>query len=80
MYFVKDENVNVNCLDAVGRTPLLSLCEFNQSDILYECILSLLQLRNSDVQINHQDKWVNTALIYLCANYKGEKILQVVNF
>lgn len=39
---VGDKSVDINCLDAVNRTPLLLLCEFNQGESLCECVSNLL--------------------------------------
>ena len=75
---VRDASVDVQCVDAVDRTPLLLLCEFHQGESLCECVSVLLQLRKADVNVNQQDKWGNNALIYLCAKCKGEWILKLV--
>ena len=73
---VEDEEVDVNCTDDVfGRTPLIWLCQNNQSDGLFGCVELLLQ--RSDVKINQTDQDQKTALMTLCNWSKSGQIVEV---
>ena len=71
-----EEEVDVNCTDDLfGRTPLIWLCQNNQSDGLFDCVELLLQ--RSDVKINQTDQDQKTALMTLCNWSKSGQIVEV---
>jgi ankyrin repeat protein len=45
----EDERVKMNQMDAYGRTPLLLVCEYNQTDELTEVLHSLVEDRRIDL-------------------------------
>ena len=72
---VKDEEVDVNCIDDIGFTPLIWLCCYNQSDSLFACVHLILQ--RPDIQINQTNYDERNALMMLCWWSKSEKFLEV---
>ena len=74
---VEDEEppLDINCTDDQSRTPLILLCEYNNSEDLYKCVQ--LILRRSDININHRDWFGLNALMGLCCYSKSEEIVQV---
>ena len=74
---VEDEEppLDINCTDDQSRTPLILLCEYNNSEDLYKCVQ--LILRRSDININHRDWSGLNALMGLCCYSKSEEIVQV---
>jgi len=68
--------VDVNCINDTGETPLMLLCERNQSDSLYNCVEILLRER-PDIDINQTDEFGNNALIRLCYFSLSNKIMEM---
>jgi len=65
----------LNCIDAKGRSPLLLLCSFNQSEELHRYIEILL--RRNTVDINWKDKTNCNALVNLSLYYKGKTLIDI---
>ena len=71
-----DEQVNLNCCDKYGRSPLLLLCFYNQSDSLYKYVQYLLQSKRVDVNLTSSIGW--NPLPTVCNIYGGRKLLEIV--
>ena len=59
--FLEDKEVNVNCIDEIGFTPLIRLCQSNDSLGLYNCVDLLFQ--RHDTRINQTSKDGENALM-----------------
>ena len=59
-----------------GNTPLISLCLYNQSNSLFDCIEILLQ--NSTILVNQTNKDGVNALMALCANSRCDKMVDII--
>ena len=74
-----EEEVDVNCCTGEFRwTPLISLCCYNHSDGLFDCVHLLLQ--RPDIQINQTTGSGSNALMALCQWSKSDQILEVAQF
>ena len=80
---VKDEEVDVNCTEISGFTPLILLCRYNET-VGLNCLNSLkLHLQLPDIQINQTDKDGRSSLMMalLCQSDQIIKIVkQLINF
>ncbi len=70
-----DEGLDLNYIDSKGRSPLLLLCSFNQSEHLQRYIEILLK-RNT-VDVNWKDNDNCSALINLSLYYKGNGLIDI---
>ena len=68
---VSDVNVNINCINCRGLTPLLLVCFFNRSEHLFDCIQILLQRTEINVNSRNKDDW--NALSVVCL-FNGNNI------
>ena len=73
---VANESIDVNVRNANGRTPLMLICERNQTTTLREYLQTLLA-RNSE-EINAKDENGNCALIFLCENYSHDDLIEIL--
>ena len=72
-----DIEVDVNCTDRMGRTPIILLCQFIANPYSYPCINELL--RRVDIDVTVQDKDGNNALHTLCiGSYRHQTSIQVL--
>ena len=75
-YLVQDLEVDLNCVDSLGFSPLLLLCRNNQSNKLVQLVTAFL-LRNS-VDLDYQNARGWNALISVCFYYTNPHIYEVV--
>ena len=71
-----DDEVNANCANLKGYTPLLILTRFNRRNNLCVCIETLCQRPNLD--INVKDRQGYNALLTVCYYFCGSKLLDSV--
>ena len=69
-------DVDINCVNDSGRSPLLLITFFNQSNDLYKYIRTMLGRKSID--INWKDDEGNNALSNVCFNYRRANLLQVI--
>ena len=74
--FVLDPDVDINCTDSTGRTPLLMLCRNNASEYFYQFIESLLRWDNLNINFQDREGW--NALLLVCHNSRGKQLVEVV--
>ena len=72
---VRDEKVDLNCVDRFNRTPLIVLCRNNKNDNIIELIEALL----SRCDINHVDNNGLNALSTLCLCNRGIKLAETAH-
>lgn len=85
--------VNVNCVDEHGRTPLMLLCINNQNSSLIELIKHLLYIGTwkhsmfrvinlskpqQQININQTDNFKYSALYYLCSYYNHKNLINII--
>ena len=66
------KNVNVNCIDACNRTPLLLLCLKNRSKSLFRALEVLLNCDSVDINAKDRDGFNAISLVCL---YEGSPML-----
>ena len=71
-----DQDLNHDCTDDHGNTPLLLLCRNNQDDSLYKHVQCLLESKRVYPNLTGMDG-VNS-LSAVCLNYGGKCLLEVV--
>ena len=71
-----DIEVDANCTDLEGRSPLLLLCLYSQGIDL--CPYVEVLLRRDSVYLDFKDKNGWNALITVCFHYDGPKLLDIV--
>ena len=73
---VLDKEVDPNCVDEDGRTPVLLLCRHNKTDKLHIYLKTLLKRYSVDLNYQDSDGW--NALISACFFYHNPNLVHVV--
>ena len=67
LQLIRDKELNVNCLDINGRTPLRLLCENNKGRNLFNLLDAVRALIDRGVVVDVKASDGSTALLALCA-------------
>ena len=70
--------IAVNCRDSLGRTPLMLLCQKNQTAVPYFVQKLLKASVDNNLQINAKDNRGNNALTILCQNYDKANLIDII--
>ena len=73
---VTDKELDVNCKNSHGHTPLQLLFLRNNDSLLRCLTVLLLQRKNIDINIKNKEKW--NVLHAVCFSYNGEHLLEIV--
>ena len=77
LQLLQDDELNINCLDSNGRTPLMLLCCNNTDDNLLQFIEVLLNRKNVDINREDSSNGLN-ALSALCVGYRGQQLPEII--
>lgn len=83
--FVQDPDVDLNCVDRNGNSPLLLLCRMNHCEDLQSCIQAILSpnpsichLSRKKLNINHRNHQGWNALLLLCRYHTDENLIEIL--